>query len=173
MPRSWQSTTIVPLHKKGDITECNNFRGISLLAVIYKVVLAILMKTRIESVVDPQIVEYQAEFRNGRGTKDQIFSMKEVLMNCYEYKISAMVLFIDYDYVSRKQLLKAMREFGVSPKLVNLTRMTLKLTTGRVKVNGKLSDSFEIKTGLRQADPLSTLLFNIVFEKIIRMGNLN
>ena len=59
---------------------------------------------------------------------DQIFSMKEVLMNCYEYKIPmnktipAMVLFIDfrkvYDSVSRKQLFKAMREFGVSPKLV-------------------------------------------------------
>ena len=108
---------------------------------------------------------------------DQIFRMKDVLMNCYEYKIPAMVLFIDfnkaYDSVSRKQLLKAMREFGVSPKLVNLTRMTLKLTTGRVKVNGKFSDNFKIKTGLRQGDPLSTLLFNIVFEKIIRMGNLN
>ena len=48
MPRSWQSITIIPLHKKGDITECNNFRGISLLDVVYKV-LATLMKTRMKA----------------------------------------------------------------------------------------------------------------------------
>ena len=61
MPSSWQRATIVPLHKKGDITERNTFRGISLLDVVYKV-LATLMKTRIESVVELQIGEYQAGF---------------------------------------------------------------------------------------------------------------
>jgi Flp pilus assembly CpaE family ATPase len=37
-----------------------------------------------------------------------------------------------------------------------------------VKIQGKLSPSFETAIGLRQGDSLSTLLFNLCIEKIIR-----
>jgi hypothetical protein len=31
LPDQWKESIIVPVHKKGDITDCNNYRGISLL----------------------------------------------------------------------------------------------------------------------------------------------
>lgn len=45
--------------------------------------------------------------------------------------------------------------------------MTKKKTTSNVRVKGEITQVFEIKTGLRQGDPLSTLLFNKVLENII------
>ena len=37
LPEEWKESVIVPTHKKGDKTECNNYRGISLLPATYKI----------------------------------------------------------------------------------------------------------------------------------------
>jgi hypothetical protein len=37
MSETWNETIIIPLHKKGDKTECSNYKGISLLNSVYKV----------------------------------------------------------------------------------------------------------------------------------------
>jgi sorting nexin-29 len=37
LPDQWKESSIVPVHKKGDKTDCNNYRGISLLSTSYKI----------------------------------------------------------------------------------------------------------------------------------------
>jgi hypothetical protein len=37
LPDQWKESIIVPVHKKGDKTDCNNYRGISLLSASYKI----------------------------------------------------------------------------------------------------------------------------------------
>ena len=44
LPEEWKESVIVPIHKKGDKTECNNYRGISLLPATYKILSNILLK---------------------------------------------------------------------------------------------------------------------------------
>jgi len=44
MPKEWTMTIICPIHKKGHKTDCQNYREISLLSVIYKVFANILAK---------------------------------------------------------------------------------------------------------------------------------
>ena len=43
LPEEWKESVIVPIHKKGDKTECNNYRGISLLQTTYKILSNILL----------------------------------------------------------------------------------------------------------------------------------
>jgi hypothetical protein len=37
LPHQWKESTVVPIHKKGDKTDCSNYRGISLLSTSYKI----------------------------------------------------------------------------------------------------------------------------------------
>jgi hypothetical protein len=43
LPAEWKESVIVPIHKKGDKTDCNNYRGISLLPTTYKILSNILL----------------------------------------------------------------------------------------------------------------------------------
>ncbi|KAK6757862.1 hypothetical protein RB195_015592 [Necator americanus] len=69
IPDSWRHAIIIPLHKKLSVTDPRNYRGISLLRVMYKVleriILDRLIKNREETTRDEQ-----AGFRLGRSTID-------------------------------------------------------------------------------------------------------
>jgi hypothetical protein len=43
LPQQWKESIIVPIHKKGDKTDWNNYRGISLLSTAYKTLSNILL----------------------------------------------------------------------------------------------------------------------------------
>jgi hypothetical protein len=47
LPEEWKESIIVPIHKKGDKTDCNNYRGISLLPTTYKFLPNILLSSLI------------------------------------------------------------------------------------------------------------------------------
>jgi hypothetical protein len=51
--------------------------------------------------------------------------------------------------------------------------MTLRITTGRIKVQNMMTEEFEINKGLRQGDALSTQLFYVVLEKVMRHIQIN
>jgi hypothetical protein len=63
-------------------------------------------------------------------------------------------------------------ELNFPTKLIRLTKATLTVVTCCVKIQKDCSESFETRQGLRQRDVLSTLLFNVVLEVIVRRANL-
>jgi len=69
MPTSWHEAVIIPIHKKGDKMECDNYRGISLLNTAYKIFSKILLK-RLLPYVDENIGSYKCGFRKGKSTID-------------------------------------------------------------------------------------------------------
>jgi Reverse transcriptase (RNA-dependent DNA polymerase) len=176
MPEAWKNAVILPIHKKGDVSDCNNYRGIVLLDTMYKV-LSTLIKIRLEAYSERVLGDYQCGFRKGRATTDQIFLLKQVLTHCYEYEINTFMLFIDfraaYDSINREKLMRALEIFEIPEKLSKLVDMTLTQTKNIIRIDGKESDQFETFQGLRQGDPLSAMLFNMVLESIIRKSGIN
>ena len=57
--------------KKGNAKECSNYRTIALISHASKVMLKIL-QARFQQYVSHELRDMQAEFRKGRGTRDQI-----------------------------------------------------------------------------------------------------
>ena len=74
----WKKSRIVKVPKKGDLSECDNYRGISLLSVPSKILCRVLTD-RLKSGVDEMMRQEQAGFRSGRGTSDQIFALRNIL----------------------------------------------------------------------------------------------
>jgi hypothetical protein len=89
-----------------------------------------------------------------------------------EYNKPLFLCFIDiqkaYDSVDRNFLWKVCRCYGISDKLTRLLELLHSKTKARVRINGELSESFEIETGLMQGGIISPMLFNIVFDYVIR-----
>lgn len=171
MPEEWNTAIIHPLHKKGDRSDPNNYRGISLLDTTYKIFSKIIY-SRIQEQLDRELGEYQGGFRPGRSCPDQILSLKWIMKHQRSRSKNLVITFVDfkkaYDSIHRESLLKILQEFGLHQKLINLISITLKNTKSKVKFRDEVSEPFEIRTGLRQGDGLSPLLFNCVLEKVMR-----
>lgn len=171
IPEDWTTALIHPLHKKGDKTDPNNYRGISLLPVTYKILSKALLN-RAEEQLDPEIGEYQCGFRKHRSCIEQIFNLKSVITYLKKRAKEFVIIFVDfakaYDSIDRETLYKILNELGLDNKTRRLINQTLRNTQSKVKFRGEISKPFNIKTGVRQGDGLSPLLFNCVLEKVIR-----
>jgi sorting nexin-29 len=176
LPSEWKLSILCPIHKKGDVLNCQNYRGISLLCVAYKIFSNILFD-RLSPIVDSIIGDYQCGFRKGRSTVDQIFTLRQTLEKCREFGIETHHLFVDfkaaYDSINRTELLRTLSDFKVPSKLIKLVKLTLTETISTVRIQGELSTSFEVHNGVRQGDALACLLFNMALEKVIRDAGLN
>ena len=141
IPFSWVEALICPIHKKGDVQNCENFRGISLANVAYKV-LSIVLYGRLKPHANQIIGQYQCGFREGVSTIDQIQTLRQILEKTMEFQTETHHLFIDFktvhDKVNRNQLYKAMLEFGIPPKLVRLTQAMKEGTMAKVKMQNDL-----------------------------------
>ncbi|OOZ56764.1 reverse transcriptase domain-containing protein, partial [Solemya velum gill symbiont] len=75
---------VIKLPKKGDLGDCNNYRGIMLLSVPSKVLNRVLLE-RMKKAVDPMLRDQQAGFRSNRSCADQIASLRIIVEQSLEW----------------------------------------------------------------------------------------
>jgi hypothetical protein len=100
LPDHWMESIIVPIHKKSDKTDCNNYHRISLLSTSYKI-LSNIHLSRLGPYIDKIIGDHP--------TTDQIFCICQILEKKWEYNEAVHQLFIDfkkaYDSVRKEVVL--------------------------------------------------------------------
>jgi hypothetical protein len=145
LPEQWKESIILPIYKKGDKTDCSNYRGISLLPTSYKILSNILL-SRLTPYVDEIIGDHQCGFRRNRSTTDQIFCIRQMPEKKWEYNGTVHQLFIDFsktcDLIRREVLYKILIEFGIPRKLVRLIKMFLNKTYSKIHIGKHLSGAF-------------------------------
>ncbi|CAF1404783.1 unnamed protein product [Didymodactylos carnosus] len=103
---------------------------------------------------------------------DQIFTLKTTMETRRELNKPLFIYLIDitkaYDSVNRELLWKVCLKYGMSEKIVTLLEILYRNSRTKVRIEGELSDSFLIETGVLQAGIPSPILFNILFDFIIR-----
>jgi len=161
LPEEWKESIIVPIVKKGDKTDYNNYRGISILPNTYKI-LSNIMLSRLIPYAKEIIGDHQCGFRRNSLTIDQIIYIRQKLEKKWEYNEEGHQLFIDfkkiYNSARRVMLYKTLIEFGFPREPVTLIKMSLTETYSRVRVGKNVSDRFPIRNGLKQGDALCFLL---------------
>ena len=114
----------------------------------------------------------QNGFRDGRSVIDNIFVLKIINEKIWEYNQSIQYLFIDFqkadDSIYRDTLWKCMEEFKIPKKLINMYKTCVQKTRSAIRTEGTLSSFSENKTGLKQNDSLSPILFNLALQKVIQ-----
>jgi hypothetical protein len=78
LPKEWKESIIVPIHKKGDKTDCINYRGISLLPTTYKILPYVLL-SRLIPYAEEILGDHQCGFRRNMSTSDHIFRIRQIL----------------------------------------------------------------------------------------------
>ena len=171
IPQEWKNAILIPLHKKKDRKVCDNYRGIALLSVPGKVLSLILLE-RLENIIDPQLLESQCGFRQGRGTIDQIWLTRQIIERAVEYETAAYLCFVDltkaYDSVDRAALIAILKSYKVPRQLIDIIQEMYTNTWCQVRTAEGTSEEFQVQSGVRQGCVLSPLLFNCFMDRVLR-----
>ena len=77
-PQDWKRSVFIPIPKHGNAKECSNYRTIALISHASKVMLKIL-RARLQQYVNCELLDVQAGFRKGRGTRVQIANIHWII----------------------------------------------------------------------------------------------
>ena len=85
-----------------------------------------ILQARLQQYVNRELPDAQADFRRGRGTRDQIANIHWIIEKAREFQKNIYFCFIDYakafDCVNHNQLWKIMKEMGIPDHLTCLLR---------------------------------------------------
>ena len=170
VPDKWSKGIIVKLPKTGNLTDCNNWRGIGLLSIPAKILSTILLN-RLRSAVDVTLREEQAGFRAGRSCTEQILTLKNIPDQCIEFQKPIVINFNDFkkafDSVHRESLWKIVKIYGIPEQFIDTFKAIYLNSRCCIKTETGMSIFFLIKTGVRQGYILSTLLFLMVIDFLL------
>ena len=94
-PQDWKRSIFIPIPKKGNLKECSNYCTIALISHASKTMLKIL-QARLQQYVNRELLDVQAGFSKGRGTRDQIANIRWITEKVKEFQKNIYFCFIDY-----------------------------------------------------------------------------
>ena len=170
-PHSWAIGLIIPIHKKGDSDDPNNYRGITLLSCFAKLFTSILnarLKTWAE--VSGNSSDAQFGFKSNHSTIDAAFILKYLIDRQLMAKKKLYCAFIDlkkaFDSISRLSMWYKMIKCGIDGKLFNVIQSLYANIKLRVKCFNTLSDLYTGDVGLLQGEIMSPFLFSLFLDDI-------
>ncbi|XP_073815639.1 uncharacterized protein [Musca autumnalis] len=171
---AWKEGVIITIPKKGDLKECKNWRGITLLNSIAKLMASLLLN-RIRPAVESILRCEQAGFRTGRSCADHINTLRIIIEQSKEYNAHLYLLFVDFerafDTISRDALWEILSLNGIPDKIILLIRELYRNSTCRVRFNTAESSPFMTTAGVKQGCILSPTLFLLMLDFVMNKTN--
>ena len=177
-PESWTRGIVVPVPKKGDLSDVNNYRGITLTSILSKIYSHIL-DNRLPSWADDINIfnECQFGFMQNKSTVDCLFILQSVVKNQLYHKRKLYCAFIDFqkafDLIYRNGIWYKLCEMGASLRFVKSVKAIYNSVKLCVRSLGKFSDCFDSFVGVKQGEPLSLLLFILFLNDLSEELNVN
>lgn len=113
LPEDFIKSKSITIPKKGNASECANYRTITLLSHASKI-LSNILKDRIRSKIEEHISEDQFGFRKEKGTREAIIALRQILERRLDLNLKTFTTFIDlekaFDKINWKLLFKTLRE---------------------------------------------------------------
>ena len=170
VPQDMRNAKIITLYKnKGDRSDCNNYQGISLLSIIGKVFATVVL-VRLQVLAERIYPGSQCGFRSKRSTVDIIFSIRQLQEKCREQQMPLYIAFIDltkaFDLVSRQGLFQLLKKIGCLHQLHSIIASLQEDMQGVVRFDGKTSEPFTIRSGVKQECPCADTLWHFFLTSV-------
>lgn len=95
IPQDWIKSLICPIFKKYNRNKVENYRGITLLNTMYKVLSLIILKM-LQIFTDEVVGDYQSGFRKNKSKTDHILIIRKVMEKRYEFANDLHMIVVDY-----------------------------------------------------------------------------
>ena len=148
-PQDWKRSIFITIPKKGNAKECSNYCIIALISHTSKVMLKIL-QAKLQQYVNCELPDVQAGLRKGRGTRDQIASIRWIIEKARAFQKN--ICFIDYakafDSVDHNKLWKILQEMGIPNHLTCLLRNLYAVQEATVRTGHGIADWFQMEKNI-------------------------
>ena len=146
-----EKSAFIPMSKKSNVKECANYRTIALISHASKVMLKIL-QARLQHYLNHELLDVQAQFRKGRGTRDQNANIRWIVEKAREFQKNIYFCFIVYakafDCVDHNKLWKILQEMGIPDYMTCLLRNLYASQEATVRTGHGTTDWFQIGKGV-------------------------
>ena len=113
----------------------------------------------------------QKAFRRGDGLNDNIWVLRSLIKDRTARIKNLNIAFVDvakaFDSVSHESIAVAARRLGVSSHFIEYIRNLYASGTTCLRVGAKQSGPLPVRRGVRQGDPMSPILFNLVMDLVL------
>jgi len=166
MPTTLKTSKIIPVYKKGSRLDINNYRPISLLSYVDKI-LEKVIHSRLYSYLDK--IEFlspnQFGFREHHSTELSLLSVMNRIYTAVEAKEFIMLLSVDFrkafEIIRHDILIEKLEHIGIRGFTLDWFKSYLNSRSHQTVVNGVLSETLYTKTGVPEGSTLGPLLFLI------------
>jgi hypothetical protein len=163
-PTKLKVSRVIPIYKSGNVLECDNYRPISLLSSISKVLEKIVAKKLLLHLQSNNLIyNYQFGFLPERSTEQNLLQVTNYITTALNEGMFCVGVFIDlrkaFDVCSHDILLKKLRGLGIVNNAYNWFCSYLSNRTQCVDIQGEISDEKSLDISVIQGSILGTILF--------------
>jgi hypothetical protein len=164
VPIDWKEAVIVPAYKKGDRSNPENYRPISLTSISSKVLEHVVHSSVMRHCDKHQILcDNQHGFRKRRSCESQLIVTIDKIARNYAKNKQVDVILLDFskafDKVPHSRLLHKLEHYGVGNSTIAWIKAFLQNRRQSVYVDGSESGKLDVISGVPQGTVLGPLLF--------------